>query len=168
MIANRIGRLAAVVLTMVTMGCSSPTRVAKDAEPSPRLPTGTVRIQTDDGIVELQVRIAETAEARRLGLMGVRHLDRDAGMAFLFSEPVDPGFWMKDTLIPLAIAFWDSDGRIADIQEMTPCQRDPCPLYSPGVRVMGALEANRGFFAAHGVRPGDPIDLIRQTPGNVS
>jgi uncharacterized protein len=166
MIAKRVGRLAAVVLILVAVGCSSTTRgVAPAASVSP-LPSGTVRITTDQGTVELQVRIAETAEARRRGLMGVRALAPDEGMAFLLDRPTKGSFWMKDTLIPLAIAFWGPDSRILEIQEMTPCTTENCPLYSPGQPFAGAVEANRGFFAAHGVRAGDPVELIRDTPGD--
>jgi uncharacterized membrane protein (UPF0127 family) len=165
MIAKRLGRLAAVGLTLVAVCCSSTNRGATPAASRSALPIGTIRITTDSGMATLRVQIAESGEARRRGLMGVRHLGPDAGMAFLFPEPVDPSFWMKDTLIPLAVAFWDSGGRIADIKEMTPCRRDPCPLYSPGAVVVGAVEANRGFFARHGVQPGDVVQLIRDTPG---
>jgi uncharacterized membrane protein (UPF0127 family) len=135
--------------------------VSPPAEPS-ALPTGTIHITTASGSVELHVQIAETAEARRRGLMGVRNLDPDAGMAFLLDRPTEGSFWMKDTLIPLAIAFWGPDGLILDIQEMTPCRTDPCPLYSPDAPFVGAVEANRGFFAANGVLPGDRVQLTRE------
>jgi uncharacterized membrane protein (UPF0127 family) len=161
MISKRLRLLVPLALAAVAAACSSTDGgVSPSAKPSP-LPTGTIRITTSAGIVELEVQIAETTEARRRGLMGVRNLEPDAGMAFLFPEPVDPGFWMKGTLIPLAIAFWNSDGRIVDIQEMTPCRNDPCPFHSPGAPVVGAVEANRGFFEANGVRPGDPVELVR-------
>jgi uncharacterized membrane protein (UPF0127 family) len=155
--------VSAIGLTTVAVACSSTSREPSPSATPSALPTGVVRIESAGGPVELRVQIAETTEARRRGLMGVRHLDADAGMVFLFPEPVDPGFWMKDTIIPLAIAFWDSDGRIAAIREMAPCRRDPCPLYSPGVPVVGAVEANRGYFADHGAGPGDRIELIRDS-----
>ena len=93
--------------------------------------------------------------------MDVRHLDADAGMAFLFDGPVRTGFWMKHTLIPLSIAFWDTGGRIVDILEMTPCTKVPCPIYSPKDVYVGAVEANRGFFASAGVEAGDRLTLRR-------
>ncbi|MFN2590026.1 MAG: DUF192 domain-containing protein [Actinomycetota bacterium] len=129
--------------------------------PSP-LPTGIIRISTSVGPVDLEVQIAETAPARRRGLMGVKRLDANSGMAFLFDEPVRSAFWMKDTLIPLSIAFWNADRRIVAIREMTPCRTDPCPLYSPGTDYVGAVEANRAFFSSHGVEAGDRIELIRR------
>ena len=161
MIAKRLGRLAAIGLTAWAVACSSAERGETPAATPSGLPTGTIRITTSSSTVELQVRIAETDESRRIGLMGVRHLDSDAGMAFLFDEPVRSGFWMKNTVIPLSIAFWDGQGRIVAIREMTPCHETPCPIYSPGADYVGAIEANRGFFAAHDVQVGDRIQLIR-------
>jgi uncharacterized membrane protein (UPF0127 family) len=153
--------LAAVGLLTVAVGCSSTNRPSSPAPNPSQLPTGTVRIETRSGTVKLHVQIAETDDSRRRGLMGVRRLDPDDGMAFLFDDPVRTGFWMKNTLIPLSIAFWDANGRIVAIREMTPCHEIPCPLYSPGVEYVGAVEANRRFFAAHDVRPGDRASLIR-------
>jgi uncharacterized membrane protein (UPF0127 family) len=163
MIAKRLGRLVAVGLTLVAVGCSSTNRAAPPAASPSVLPTGTIRISTDTGVVKLEVQIAETGEARRRGLMGVRELDPDEGMAFLFEEPGQGSFWMKNTLIPLAIAFWGPDGRILEMQEMTPCTTDDCPLYSPNGPFVGAVEADRGFFAEHGVQPGDRVQLVRES-----
>ncbi len=162
MIPKWFRRLVPLALAVVTAACSPANRAGSpSAEPS-ALPTGTIHITTASGSVELHVQIAETDEARRRGLMGVRTLDPDAGMAFLLDRPSESFFWMKDTLIPLSIAFWGSDGRILDIQEMTPCRADPCPRHSPNEPFVGAVEANRGFFSANGVRAGDRIELIRE------
>jgi uncharacterized membrane protein (UPF0127 family) len=67
----------------------------------------TLAVATDDGIVELDVEIADTPEERAAGLMGREDLGALDGMAFVWPEPTSGGFWMKDTLIPLSIAFWD-------------------------------------------------------------
>ena len=80
-------------------------------------------------------------------------------MVFLFDGPVNGTFWMKNTLIPLSIAFWDRSGRILKILDMTPCRADPCRLYSPGVTYVGAVETNRGWFGANGVREGHRVVL---------
>ncbi len=90
-----------------------------------------------------------------------RYLAPNAGMAFLFDRPTENRFWMKNTLIPLSIAFWDEAGRIVSIVDMAPCREDPCPLYSAGTSYIGAVEVNRGFFKAHGVKVGDRVDLQR-------
>ncbi len=111
--------------------------------------------------MRLEVEVADTEAARRRGLMHRRELDRNAGMVFLFDEPTRSGFWMKDTLIPLSAAFWDESGRIVAILDMAPCRADPCRMYSPPGDYVGAVEANRGFFAEHGVRVGDRVELDR-------
>lgn len=132
-------------------------------EAASSLPTGTVRILPPGAPpVTLQVEIAETPDTRARGLMGRRELPDDVGMAFLFDAPSSGGFWMKDTLIPLSIAFWDSTGRIAAILDMEPCKADPCPIHRPGVTYVGALEVNRGFFDRAGVEVGDGLVLERE------
>jgi hypothetical protein len=123
------------------------------------LPSRTLQVRTDSGAATLSVEVAADEHARTVGLMGRPRLAPDTGMVFVFDEPRTGGFWMKNTLIPLSIAFWDRSGQILKILDMTPCNADPCPLYYPGVAYVGAVETNRGWFAAHGVRPGDRIAL---------
>jgi hypothetical protein len=109
----------------------------------------------------LNVEIAANGRARGIGLMNRPRLAPDAGMVFVFDEPHVGGFWMKNTLIPLSIAFWDGSGQILRILHMAPCRADPCPVYSPGVTYVGAVETNKGWFAAHGVQRGDRVTLSR-------
>jgi uncharacterized membrane protein (UPF0127 family) len=114
-------------------------------------------IQTADGPVRLQVELAITDDEMERGLMGRTSLGSSDGMAFLFGAPTTVSFWMKDTLIPLSIAFWDEQSHIIEIDEMTPCTADPCPTYGPDVAYRGAVEANKGFFGTHGVAVGDTV-----------
>jgi hypothetical protein len=116
-------------------------------------------ISAAEGEVVLQVEIADTPEERAVGLMHRSSLPEDAGMAFLWDEPVEAGFWMKDTLIPLQIAFWGEDGAILALFEMTPCEAEPCETYGPDEPYAGAVEANSGWFTAHGVEVGDTVEL---------
>ena len=125
------------------------------------LPTGALHLLSPERAVTVRVEIAETPETRRTGLMHRRHLPPDAGMAFLFDTPTVNWFWMKNTLIPLSIAFWDSSGRIVAILDMAPCKTDSCRLYSPGTSYIGAVEVNQGFFKARGVKVGDRVELER-------
>lgn len=101
--------------------------------------------------------------------MDVGHLPDDQGMVFLWDDPSTVPFWMKDTLIPLDIAFWDRKGRIFDIQQMQPCTvpegqsaETACPLYRPSGPYVGALEVNLGLLARNGVRPGATVELVRR------
>ena len=128
---------------------------------SPSLPAGSLEIEGEGGPVTLAVEIAETDEARQRGLMGRTELDPGSGMVFLFDRASTGGFWMRDTLIPLDIAFWAAGGGIVDILHMTPCRADPCRLYAPDHPYVGAIEANLGFFAQHGIRVGDFLRLRR-------
>ncbi len=119
---------------------------------------GTATITTRSGArVVLQVEILSTRTERRRGLMYRRSLPAKAGMVFAYPEDVTGGFWMKNTLIPLDIAFYDARGRILRTLTMTPCRRDPCRIYSPGVAYRAAIEVNAGSFKRWNVRVGDRI-----------
>jgi uncharacterized protein len=117
-------------------------------------------IETDAGGVVVHLEVADTAAEREHGLMGRRELAGNSGMAFVFPEDTTAPFWMKDTLIPLSIAFYDDAGRIVRILDMQPCRRDPCPLYNPHVPYRGALEVNLGAFRKWGVQVGDRLRVI--------
>ena len=119
-----------------------------------------VLIETAGGDeVVVAVEVADSADERQVGLMGRESLPEDAGMIFLFGEDTSGGFWMKDTLIPLSIAFWDTDGRVIALLDMQPCTTDPCPTYAPAAPFIGAVEANLGWFEEHGVAVGDVVEL---------
>jgi uncharacterized protein len=107
--------------------------------------------------------VADTDRERASGLMGTPSLSPGAGMVFVFDGPTDASFWMKDTLIPLSVAYWDDGGRILDIIEMTPCEHDPCPTYGPDQPYTDALEMNAGWFARHGIEIGDTVELELRT-----
>jgi uncharacterized membrane protein (UPF0127 family) len=118
-----------------------------------------VVITTAFGEVTVPVEVADDEAERARGLMGRESLAQDAGMVFLFPDETQGAFWMKDTLIPLSIAFYDEGGRILRILDMEPCLQEPCPLYDPGVAYRGALEVNQGAFARWNVRVGDHVRL---------
>ena len=107
--------------------------------------------------VVLKVELARTRAERERGLMNRRSLAPKAGMVFLYSGAHRGGYWMKDTLIPLDIAFVGARGRILRIFTMAPCRKDPCRVYDPGVRYRSALEVNAGAFRRWGVRVGDRV-----------
>lgn len=103
----------------------------------------------------LSVHVADTLEERARGLMGTEDLPADEGMAFAFAEPSTASFWMKDTLVPLSIAFVGPDGTIVTLANMAPCRADPCPTYSARAPYTLAVEANAGWFRDHGIHEGD-------------
>jgi len=118
-------------------------------------------IETASGDVVVHVEIADSSAERARGLMGRTELPSESGMVFVFPQDTHAGFWMKDTLIPLSIAFYDRTGRIVKLLDMTPCKQDPCRVYGPGVAFRGALEVPRGAFTRWGVRDGDILRVER-------
>lgn len=122
-------------------------------------PHGTAVIRTADRALQVRVEIAETPLQKERGLSGRRTLAPNSGMAFLWTSDVRGRFWMKNTSVPLSIAFWGKRGRILRILDMAPCLRDPCKVYDPKVGFRGALEVNRGAFARWGVRPGAFVSI---------
>jgi len=123
-------------------------------------PHGTAVIRTTGSrTVTVRVEIARTPEQLQRGLSGRRSLAPKSGMAFLFPTDTRGRFWMKDTSIPLSIAFWGRSGRILRIFDMAPCSADPCRVYDPHVAFRGALEVNRGAFKRWGVRPGAAVTI---------
>ena len=152
----------AVALLLIGVACSEP-QAEPGASPteSPSFRRTTVIIETDDGSVLVEAEVADNPEKRARGLMERTELADDAGMVFLFFEDSSGGFWMKNTLIPLSIAFFDQSGEILAILDMEPCEADPCEVYDPGVTYRGALEVNQGAFEEWGVEEGD---VVRVSP----
>ena len=100
----------------------------------------------------LQVEVAKTARELEQGLMYRESLPPDGGMLFDFGGEVETAFWMKNTSIPLSIAFIDPDGKVLAIKDMVPY--DLRAVEPPG-EYRYAVEANRGWFREHGIRSGD-------------
>lgn len=123
-------------------------------------PKGVLHVAQGERRYLLEVEVADTPLRRARGLMFRKRLGEDEGMVFLFPAPTTDGFWMKNTLIPLSIAFFDQDGTILRVLDMEPCRADPCPVYRPGVVYQGALEVNRGWFARRGLTPGARVSPV--------
>ena len=123
----------------------------------PNRPPSTVVFDGSDAV--LYVNVAETAEEQQRGLMGVKRLPDNEGIAFVFDQPSDSTFWMKDTLIPLSIAFVDENDRVVGVRDMPPCETDPCPRFGVDDPYVLAIEANLGWFEEAGVEVGDHAEL---------
>ncbi len=107
--------------------------------------------------VPLQIEVADTPVSRSQGLMHRRALADNAGMLFIFEETGSWGFWMKNTLIPLSIAFIGEDWRIVDIVDMAVApdpEKGPFEIYESARPFKYALEVNRGFFRRKGLGVG--------------
>jgi uncharacterized membrane protein (UPF0127 family) len=105
----------------------------------------------------VRLEVAADPAARARGLMGRTEVPAGMGMVFLYPDDVRESFWMKDTLVPLSIAFVAADGRVVSVAEMAPCRADPCPTYAPAGPYRYAVELAAGAFPAAGVGAGDRV-----------
>ncbi|MDP8952996.1 MAG: DUF192 domain-containing protein [Actinomycetota bacterium] len=106
--------------------------------------------------VVVRVEIADSPAEQTRGLMERTELAEDAGMLFVFDREQQAPFTMKNTLIPLSIAFIDAGGRIVDILDMQPL--DETTRYSSAEPYQYALEVNQGFFEARGIEVGNVLE----------
>lgn len=123
---------------------------ALDAGADLRFATSHVKV----GGHPLRVEVASTEAQRGQGLMFRRALGADDGMLFVFDDPGYYAMWMKNTLIPLSVAFIDGDGVILNIADMAPQTLDAHTAAGPALY---AIETNVGWFAAHKVKAGDKV-----------
>jgi uncharacterized membrane protein (UPF0127 family) len=117
---------------------------------NPPLPTRTLTI----GKASATVEVVDTPDARATGLMNRFSLQPDHGMLFVFDRPQPLAFWMKNTYIPLSIAYVDANGTILNIEDMQP--QDESTHLSRGPALY-AIEMRRGWFAGKAVRAGDKV-----------
>jgi uncharacterized protein len=153
-----------VLLWLLLVGCSG-QQASPDATTAPSATSGgatelsTVTIDASGGErVEVRVEVADSPQEQARGLMDRTALPENRGMLFVFDREQTLSFWMKDTLIPLSIAYMDSEGRIVDLQDMKPLDDEP-PHYVSAEPAKYALEVNQGFFEEHGVKVGDRAEL---------
>ncbi|HSJ05916.1 MAG TPA: DUF192 domain-containing protein [Longimicrobiales bacterium] len=166
---SRLQSMVAAVLVLATLvaACERGEPAGEpDYRPVVVFDTARAVITTGADTFALNIDVAEREDQRAYGLMERTALPDDTGMVFLYphEQPADAGFWMWRTRIALDIAFFDEEGTILTILQMEPCPHaDPrgCPTYPPGVAYHGALEVNRGYFAARGIGPGDRITVER-------
>ena len=101
-----------------------------------------------------EVEIAATPQQRQRGLMGRNRLPENGGMLFVFDYPGQHCFWMRNTPLPLSIAFIDDTGRIASLADMQPHSDT---LHCPATAVRYALEIAQGGFRQRGIAPGAQV-----------
>ena len=138
---NRI--IVALTLCLVWQGVSQ----------AQKLPS----IQLQAGLYKITAEVAATEQARQLGLMHRNYMPPDDGMLFVFENKGTHCFWMRNTKIPLAIAFLADDGKIVNIIEMKAMTEDN---HCPSQPVRFALEMNQGWFAKKGLSAGYAINGI--------
>lgn len=106
------------------------------------------------------VELATNEAAREHGLMMRTSLAPDHGMLFVFPDTAPRGFWMKNTLIPLDILYFDARGKLVSAQlDVPPCRADPCPVYPSAGPARYVLELSAGTARRIGVRDGDALAI---------
>ena len=133
--------------TLAAFALLSQTTAAQLQAPQAKLPT----VDIGAGMHNIIAELATTPAQRQLGMMMRTQMSPHEGMLFVFEQAGKQCFWMRNTLLPLSIAFVADDGRIANIAEMQP-QSDDSHCSSEPVRYV--LEMNKGWFAKRGIKPG--------------
>jgi hypothetical protein len=116
-------------------------------EAQPRLQT----VQLQAGMHMIRAEVALTPQQRMTGLMFRREMGASEGMLFVSAQPAPQCFYMRNTLLPLTIAFIDDDGTIVDLVDMQPLDESSHCSSRP---LRYALEMNQGWFAKRGIKPG--------------
>ncbi len=121
----------------------------------------TARVTKPDGeTCDLCLWLADDGEQRSRGLMFVTDLGSADGMAFRYPDPHTGTFWMKNTVLPLSIAFFDPAGSFMEAFDMEPCERDPCFRYATPSGFSVAVETAQGDLAAIGLVAGSSLALL--------
>ena len=146
-------RIPAVALLLAVVACAGDYTSPPNHGAPP--PDKTTAVVFPGGTITAE--IAATSTARDTGLMNRASLGASAGMLFVFGldrlpGPFSLGFWMKNTAIPLSIAFMDSTRRVVSVQDMAPF--DTVNIHRSPSAYRYALEVNQGWFAQHGVTAG--------------
>lgn len=145
----RLPSLAALALflTVVASGAA-----ARDDMP---------RIELTAGIHRIQAEVAHTDAQRQQGLMHRTFMAVNQGMLFVFPQPQRVCMWMRNTFLPLSVAFLDEQGKVINIADMQPKTETTHCADAPA---RYALEMNQGWFAAKGVGSGLPIQGLDRAP----
>jgi len=114
-------------------------------------------VQLNAGMHLIRAEVAADYDSRMTGLMHRSSMPSNAGMLFIFDDSQRQCMWMKNTLIPLAVAFIDESGVVINIEEMAPQTEDSHCASRPS---RYALEMNKGWFAARGIKPGSRLGGI--------
>jgi uncharacterized protein len=120
-------------------------------EPQTQLP----RVKLSAGMHQIDAQVAQTIEQRMIGLMFRKEMPQHEGMLFVFEQPSQQCFWMKNTLLPLSAAFIEDDGTVVNVEEMKPQTLDSHCSAKP---VRYVLEMNQGWFAKKGIKPGTKLN----------
>ena len=114
------------------------------------------------GFHRIEAEVAADSQNRQIGLMNRKAMPPQRGMLFVFTEKNTHCMWMRNTFLPLSVAFLDDEGKILNIEDMKPLTEDN---HCAGAPARFALEMNRGWFAGKGIKPGQRIGGLGNAPG---
>jgi uncharacterized membrane protein (UPF0127 family) len=138
-------KTALLLTAALALGGLAPSAAAQDPQ------TDLPRVKLSAGMHRIEAQVARTPEQRMTGLMYRKEMPQHEGMLFVFEQPSRQCFWMKNTLLPLSIAFIDDQGTVVNVEEMKPQTLESHCSTKP---VRYVLEMNQGWFAKKGIRPG--------------
>ena len=151
---NHTIRLGASLLLVATCALAG---IAQAKEPVVTRPTISLNVNGH----AVKAELATDDATRQKGLMFRTHMGKNDGMLFVFSQVAYHAMWMKNTLIPLSVAYMDDSGKIVSIHEMEPQTEISHQAEGP---VRYALEMNAGWFSANKIKPGDSIKGLDKAP----
>jgi uncharacterized membrane protein (UPF0127 family) len=151
-------RLIALSVSLLMVACTTGAQALE----SQVLPAQSACFVSEEQSVSVNLEWAETAEQRRIGLMGRDKLEEHSGMLFDYNslQSAENSFWMRNTLIALDIAYVNEQGSIVAINRMEPCKSvaaSNCPTYPAGAEFVQAIEMNAGFFSRYQLTLGDRL-----------
>ena len=139
-LARRAGAIAVLCLAALASAQEGPQKLAP--------------VRLNAGIHNINAELASTPQQREIGLMFRTAMPANDGMLFAFEQPAQQCFWMRNTLIPLSVAFIDDDGSVVNIDDMKPQTLDSHCSAKP---VRFVLEMNGGWFAKRGIKVGSRL-----------
>lgn len=151
-------RLVALSVSLLMAACTTGAQALE----SQLLPAQAACFLSSEQSIAISLEWADTAEQRRIGLMGRETLEERSGMLFDYGnlQPATNSFWMRNTLVALDIAYINQQGIIVAINQMEPCTSVAafnCPTYPAGAEFVQAVEMNAGFFSRYQIALGDRL-----------
>lgn len=160
-------KVRSAVVTMLLVGLSSVSFATTPIpKPTPHVPNDILfdKKKIKLGSKTIEVEVADTDPKRERGLMFREELPEDKGMLFIFDQERILSFWMKNTLIPLSIGYFDKNKKLLEIHEMTPAvlgERE-IKTYPSRLPAMYALEMPKAWFARNQIKPGFTFTFVRK------
>jgi uncharacterized membrane protein (UPF0127 family) len=157
-------KLLALFFLALSVPSAVPDVCGQNPSPSyPWTPTQLPRTKLQINGHDLMVEVAATSESMSRGLMFRTSLPADSGMLFIFPFEHRASFWMKNTSLPLSIAYLDQDGKILEIYPLIPFEEKSVKSQSEKIRY--ALEVNRDWFTTHQIKPDTQVFGLPKTTG---